>query len=134
MGFNVKSLPKTVCVEREYTVIDEITQAEETTRTKHYLRLPTPAEREEYNRRTTRVKGKKIDNNISKANQYLWVRCIQKVEGYDNLPEDERAWKAAFLENVILQIHVDEAIQDMMGRFMGEEAEHEKKSELSSEK
>jgi hypothetical protein len=97
----------------------------------HIFKLPTPELRQEWQRRLVKVKGRKVTGGAtSDANWFLWLNCILKVEGYDDLPDGQN-WKSYF-EDSIGRIHVDNAIGMLVETIGSEEVEQEKKLEQSS--
>src|SRR5512139_850536 len=110
------------------TTIEEVEVA-------HVFKIPTPAVREEYQRKLLVVRGRRVrQGSRSEASWYLWKNSVLSVEGYDDLPtlDKDGNWKRYF-EDAIGRIHVDNAVDMLMEVLGAEEVEQEKKSEPSSE-
>ena len=134
MGFKKSLVPKEICVPLRFNYHNTDTGDMTAVDVQHYFRLPTPTEREEYNRKLVRVRGRKVMHGVEDANFYLWMKCCVRVEGYDDLPKMDEgvlgAWKSYF-QDEIGRIHIDAAVSrfnDLMG---AEEVDEEKKSEPS---
>lgn len=131
MGFKKSSVPDQVAITLNFRIIAE-DGTEQTVPVKHIFRQPALREREEYQRRVVKVKGRKVISTLSDANWYLWGKCILSVEGYDDLPSEGAGgdWKLYFQDDN-LRIHVDEAVNAFLDITSAEESSWEKKSAQS---
>jgi hypothetical protein len=101
----------------------------------HIFKIPPSSVREEYHRMLVKIKNRKLaQGNKSTASWYLWDECILRVEGYDDLGsiDTEGRWKDYFRDR-LLRIHIDNAVDMLMGTLNSDEVEEEKNSEPSSE-
>jgi hypothetical protein len=100
----------------------------------HIFKIPSPQDRELWNKMIIQSKGKKVvAGNKSTANWVLWKSCCVGVRGYDDLDcENENNWKSYFTTNME-RIHVDNAVDILMDLLSSDEVEKEKKFEPSSE-
>jgi hypothetical protein len=131
MGFTKAKYAAEVAIALTYRLVDHDKGTDETATCIHYFRLPTATERTNYEQQRVQVKGRKVKSFRASANWWLWERCCQRVEGYDDLQQDDN-WRKYFTDDKG-RIHVDEFTEAFLERIMGEEADVEKKSVPSSE-
>ena len=102
----------------------------------HYFRRPTTAQRERFadilspmGRRRTSSKS------VVQATYNFWKSLIEKVEGYDDLPQGSQngEWKDEYFKDHIGQEHVQAGVILLMQRLGGVEGELLKKSVSSPE-
>lgn len=141
MGFRLSRVPSQFKIEIAFTIVDEHGFVQRTPVT-HVLRVPTPKEREQYERDSARIKGRRVEVDRRGAALRLWPKIILDVQGYDDIeeqfPRDASGrlsgnWKEFFLSNDILQFHIVEFIDKLFEQLSGEEEELEKNSESSAE-
>jgi len=102
----------------------------------HYVQFPSKKIREQHDQESVKVKGRKIKTQLTSANWNMWLRVINRVEGYDDLNEEESADKRKLQEYFggdVERIHVDECIRRLNEMISADDAEVEKKFEPSSE-
>ena len=134
-GFKKSSAIERVNVVLRYPIIEN--NIDSFAVVEHLFKVPNTREREEYNRRLTQVKGRKVLITTSDANFYLWNSCILSVKGYDDLPVssngegDTRTWRNYFTDDTCRQ-HINDAVNAMMEKISSEEGEAEKNSVPSS--
>ncbi|RKY29902.1 MAG: hypothetical protein DRP74_08010 [Candidatus Omnitrophota bacterium] len=98
----------------------------------HTFRLPTAEERDEYEQKALHMRGKKLTHKVSTAKIWLWNRCCVSVEGYDDLPKDEKGnldpqWKQKYFANdPKVLLHCDQFTSDFLDILEGEQTELEK--------
>lgn len=126
MGFSKAQAIDVVRIKLVYPVNDAKTGETVQATVTHILRVPTTEEREEYNRRIVKTKGRKVVSDTSVAAWYLWTRCIESVEGYDDIPADGN-FRLYFKEDDTVGIHIDNAISSLMEFINADEVETEKK-------
>ena len=133
MGFKKSKAFEEIRVPMIVSCADEIGTALSKVEVAHIFHIPTPAVREEWQRKMIKVKGKKVTTGSkSDANWGLWLESIKTVEGYDDIDASDVNWKKYF-DDPIGRIHVDNAVDMLMEVLSSEEVEQEKKSEPSSE-
>jgi len=130
MGYAKSKAREFVHIHMKFRVINQDNGTDETCDVTHIMRLPTIAEREEYHRNLAKMKGRKVQSNVSEANWKLWIACVVGVEGYDDIPKDEH-WKMYFSDG-IERFHADEAASRLVESLESEETEVEKKFVQSS--
>lgn len=130
MGYKKAKASEQIHIRMNFKLINEQDNTESTCSVTHIMRAPNIAEREEYQRMLARLKGRKVQSNVLEANWKLWLRCVIRVEGYDDLPSNGD-WKLYFQDGVE-RIHVDEAVVRLIETFESEETEVEKKFVQSS--
>jgi hypothetical protein len=102
----------------------------------HYVQFPNKEIREKYEQESIKIKGRKVRPAVSSASWNMWLRIIDHVDGYDDLPESDNSDKQKLREYFsgdIETIHVNECILRLNDMIGAEDAEVEKKSELSYE-
>ena len=102
----------------------------------HYVQFPNKEIREKYEQESIKIKGRKVRPAVSTASWNMWLRVIDHVDGYDDLPEPDNSNKQKlqdYFSGDIETIHVSECILRLNDMIGAEDAEIEKKSELSSE-
>jgi hypothetical protein len=133
MGFTKKNL-QTIEVQMSVQTVDESDgQTLVSVNVSHIFTIPSPDARERRDRMVVANKGKKVVlGTKSLANWNLWKECIVYVKGYDDLKADDPTWKTYFAD-AIGRIHVDSAVDKLLEILGSDEADQEKKLELSSE-
>jgi hypothetical protein len=132
MGFKKANL-ETIAINMNVKTVDEKDNMLMDVMVTHVFALPSPAERERWNKEVVQQKGRKIEaSKKSTANWNLWLACVKSVEGYDDLDTTKQDWKKYFADN-IGRIHVDNAVDILMEMITSDQAGQEKKLELSSE-
>ncbi len=135
--FRLDRVPTTLNLTILYTVVNEHNQPEKVPVT-HILRLPTLQEREQFERDSTKIRGRKLDFDRRRAALRLWPKIVMDVKGYadieEQFPRDGAGnltgdWRGYFLQNPILQQHVTDFIDQMFEQISGEEGDLEKNSE-----
>ena len=109
MGFNFKNAIHEVSV--ELTVYQRMDGVLSEAKVLHVFRHPTAPELDSYRGKLASFKGKKTKVNFSAASAYLWAQCIERVEGYDELPEE---WKKFFLTDDIGRIRSASAVDELL--------------------
>ena len=102
----------------------------------HYFRRPTTAQRERFSDVLSPMGRKRRSaKSIVQATYKFWKSLIEKVEGYDDLPQDDQSggWKDGYFKDHIGQEHVQASIILLMQRLGGVEGELLKKSVSSPE-
>ena len=102
----------------------------------HYVQFPSKKIREQHDQESVKVKGRKIKTQLTSANWNMWLRVINRVEGYDDLNEADSQNVAKLQEYFggdVERIHVDECIRRLNEMISADDAEVEKKLEPSSE-
>ena len=85
MGFKKSAVPSTVRV--AFTVELEVEGKDlERAEVVHVFNRPTVQQREKHKQIMSYFEGGKFKPRVTAANAWLWDQCIQKVEGYDDLP------------------------------------------------
>lgn len=124
MGFSKQKVATTVSVSFTVNIFAEDGEHLDTADVVHQFRRPTIKERELYRQMAHSFQGGKPKLRLTKANLALWDSCIEKVEGYDDLPEGD--WKSYFLNDDIGREHADAAARILLDKITETEVELEK--------
>jgi hypothetical protein len=130
MGYAKSKMHEQFHIHMKFRIFEELTGTDELVEVTHIMRIPTVAEREEYQRQLARIRGRKVAANTSEANWHLWIKCVVNVEGYDDLPK-EGDWKLYF-QSGVERVHAEEAASRLLESLESEDTEVEKKFVLSS--
>lgn len=121
MGFKIQ--------DKDLNILSEVTVV-------HYVQFPNKEIREKYEQESIKIKGRKVRPAVSSASWNMWLRIIDHVDGYDDLSEPMNSDKKElhkYFSGDIETIHVNECILRLNDMIGAEDAEIEKKSELSAE-
>ena len=134
MGFKKENAIREIRVPLAYEIINHDTGITETADVEHVFNFPTTAQRETYQQKSVRWKGRKAKTSGIEAAWYLWCACILRVNGYDDLPEDANRENLLtyFKDDNVCRLHVEDAINNMWEIISAEEGDFTKKSEPSS--
>ena len=137
MGYSkAKAIAGELTIPMAFRVKDLDRGTEEDVTVVHYVQFPSKKIREMHDQESVKVKGRKIKTQLTSANWNMWLRVINRVEGYDDLNEEESQNKAKlqdYFGGDVERIHVDECINRVNEMIGAEDAEVEKKFEPSLE-
>lgn len=127
MGFSKKNVPQLITVAFTVEQFDESTQQVlDRTEVKHIFKRPSIKEREMYRSTLSFFEKGQLKPKVTKANLWLWEKCISSVEGYDDLDETASKEKNAlvsYFSDDLGSEHRDASIRLLMDRLNEEEVE-----------
>lgn len=136
MGYSkTKALGGELSIPMDFRVDDRERGIIEFVTVVHHVKFPDKKIREQYSQDAIKVRGRKARSNVSPAAWNMWVRIINRVEGYEDLPEADRdnvEKLKNYFDSDVERIHVDECITRVNELIGAEDADLEKKSEQSS--
>ena len=135
MGFKKENAIREIRVALAYETRNHDTGLNETSDVEHIFNFPTTKQREIYQQKSVKWKGRKAKTTGSEASWYLWNACIIRVNGYDDLPADtERGGLITyFKDDDVCRLHVEDAVSSLWELIGAEDGDFTKKSEPSSE-
>ena len=135
MGFKKDNAIREIRVPLAYEIRNHDTGTNETVDVEHVFSFPTTQQRELYQQKGVRWKGRKAKTTASEASWYLWNACIMRVHGYDDLTEnsDKNTLIKYFKDDDVCRLHVEDAVNTLWETISAEDGEFAKKSEPSSE-
>ena len=135
MGFTKANALREITIPLAYQVRNHDKETIEDVDVVHIFDFPTTAQREKFQQELVLWKGRRAKTATSTAAWRLWTACINRVVGYDDLPQDaSRSDLHAYFNNDdVCRLHVDDAINGLWDRISAEEGDFTKKFEPSSE-
>lgn len=109
MGFDFSNSVETVAV--AISVRQRVDGALQELEVEHVFRAPSAADLDAYRRQLAQVRGRKTRVDHLGAAKMLWHKLIDRVDGYDNLPEE---WKAFFLKDQAALLHLQAAVDELL--------------------
>ena len=135
MGFTKETALREISVKLGYEVRNIDTGINTTADVVHVFSFPTTAQREKFQQDGVMWKGRRAKTKSSRASWNLWIVCMIRVEGYDDIPNDATRGDIInyFKDDDVCRLHVEDAVGLLWENIGADEGEFEKKSEPSSE-
>ena len=135
MGFKKANAIREIRIPLAYEIRNIDAETIETADVEHVLSFPTTKQREVYQQKGVKWKGRKAKTVASEAAWYLWNACIIRVSGYDDLPSESDRGEliSYFKDDDVCRLHVEDAVNTLWEAISAEEGDFVKKSGPSSE-